>query len=54
VTFDAVDGGTEVTLTHVGWGDREDGGSARLSYDTGWDVVLGRLVDSLGVLSRSW
>ncbi|HEY5727859.1 MAG TPA: SRPBCC domain-containing protein [Acidimicrobiia bacterium] len=47
VAFGPVEGGTEVTLTHAGWGYREDGRSARLGYDTGWDIVLGRFAGSL-------
>ncbi|RZT19949.1 uncharacterized protein YndB with AHSA1/START domain [Kribbella sp. VKM Ac-2569] len=45
VTFDATDGGTQVQLVHSGWENRGDGGRARLSYDTGWDYVLGKYVE---------
>ncbi|MGW6201099.1 SRPBCC domain-containing protein [Kribbella sp. NPDC055110] len=45
VTFDATDGGTQVQLVHSGWERRGDGGRARLSYDTGWDFVLGKYVE---------
>jgi hypothetical protein len=30
---------------HSGWERRGDGGRARLSYDTGWDYVLGKYVE---------
>jgi uncharacterized protein YndB with AHSA1/START domain len=45
VTFDATDDGTQVQLVHSGWERRDDGGRARLSYDTGWDYVLGKYVE---------
>jgi hypothetical protein len=32
---------TTVTLTHSGWERRADGAKARLSYDSGWETVLG-------------
>ena len=32
---------TVVALTHSGWDRRADGAEARLSYDSGWEVVLG-------------
>ena len=32
---------TVVALTHSGWDRRADGAAARLSYDFGWEVVLG-------------
>jgi hypothetical protein len=34
-------GVTVVTLTHSGWERRTDGARARLSYDSGWEPVLG-------------
>lgn len=43
VCFEPDDGGTVVRLTHDGWAHRGDGEAARLGYDTGWDLVLGRL-----------
>jgi uncharacterized protein YndB with AHSA1/START domain len=45
VTFTATGDGTEVQLVHSGWERRGDGARARLSYDTGWDYVLGKFVD---------
>jgi uncharacterized protein YndB with AHSA1/START domain len=42
VSFTAIDGGTEVELVHTGWERRPDGVRARISYDTGWDYVLGQ------------
>lgn len=41
VAFDAVDGGTEVTLVHTGWANRRDDDDLHARYVTGWDVVLG-------------
>ena len=48
VTFTTSGDGTEVTLVHSGWEHRGDGGRARLSYDTGWDYVLGKYVEFAG------
>lgn len=45
VRFSPRDGGTLVELTHTGWHRRPDGTDARSSYDTGWDLVLGRYID---------
>jgi uncharacterized protein YndB with AHSA1/START domain len=45
VTFTATGDATEVQLVHSGWERRGDGARARLSYDTGWDYVLGKFVD---------
>jgi len=42
VRFREVAGGTEVELTHVGWGVRADGPAARDNYDSGWELVLAR------------
>lgn len=40
--------GTRVELEHRGWESVAEGGpEKRASYDTGWDVVLGRYVDRL-------
>ena len=47
VSFEAVDGGTRLTLVHTGWERRHDGDRMRGSYDSGWDVVLGRYADAL-------
>jgi len=44
VDFEPDGGGTVVRLTHDGWLSRGDGDAARLGYDTGWDLVLGRFV----------
>jgi hypothetical protein len=44
VEFRAVEGGTEVVLTHSAWeefGDR--GAGLRDRYDTGWNLVFERL-----------
>lgn len=44
VTFRAVEGGTEILLTHSMWEEfGEDGVRLRDQYDGGWDVVLKRL-----------
>ena len=32
---------TVVELTHSGWERRSDGATARLGYDSGWEIVLG-------------
>jgi len=45
VTFTPTGDGTEVQLVHSGWERRGDGARARLSYDTGWDYVLGKFVE---------
>ncbi|TDW66423.1 SRPBCC domain-containing protein [Kribbella pratensis] len=45
VTFTPTGDGTEVQLVHSGWERRGDGARARLSYDTGWDYVLGKYVE---------
>ena len=42
VTFERVEDGTLVTLTHSGWDNRPDGLRARRGYGPGWDFVLGR------------
>ncbi|GAA2837514.1 SRPBCC domain-containing protein [Kribbella solani] len=47
VTFTPTAAGTEVRLVHSGWEHRGDGARARLSYDTGWDYVLGKYVEHL-------
>jgi DNA-binding transcriptional ArsR family regulator len=44
VKFLAVEGGTEVVLTHTAWEEFGEAGSAlRDRYDTGWDLVIERL-----------
>ena len=43
VTFAPRAGDTLVTLVHSGWASRPDGERARISYDSGWDVVLAPL-----------
>lgn len=48
-TFEAVDGGTRLTLVQTGWelmGD--EAMELRDGYDSGWEIVLGRYVASLG------
>ena len=47
VRFHPSDGGTEVMLTHEAWDAREDGSTARDSYDRGWEVVLEGYVELL-------
>jgi uncharacterized protein YndB with AHSA1/START domain len=42
VRFEAVDGGTRVTLVHTGWDARPDAGRARDAYRSGWVPVLDR------------
>jgi uncharacterized protein YndB with AHSA1/START domain len=39
---------TVVALTHSGWDRRADGAAARLSYDSGWEVVLGAYGSTAG------
>lgn len=44
VTFRAVQGATEVVLTHSAWEEfGEEGATLRERYDTGWDLVFERL-----------
>lgn len=50
VTFRAVEGGTEVVLTHSAWEEfGEEGSALRDRYDTGWDLVFERLEEHAGV-----
>jgi uncharacterized protein YndB with AHSA1/START domain len=42
VDFRAEGSGTRVTLTHSGWESREDAAAARLSYEGGWEGLLGQ------------
>jgi len=43
VTFEAVQGGTQVVLIHAGWETLgEKALSTREGYDSGWDYVLGK------------
>ncbi|MPV36166.1 SRPBCC domain-containing protein [Georgenia subflava] len=44
VRFTETADGTRVQLRHTGWEHRQDGGTARRAYDTGWDMVLGHYV----------
>jgi hypothetical protein len=44
VRFAPENGGTRVELEHRGW--EKSGPEGRSSYDTGWDTVLGRLVEA--------
>ncbi|HEX6255519.1 MAG TPA: metalloregulator ArsR/SmtB family transcription factor [Euzebyales bacterium] len=47
VRFSAVDGGTRVDLRHDGWEELGDvAADRRAGYDTGWEPVLDRFVDS--------
>jgi uncharacterized protein YndB with AHSA1/START domain len=46
VTFQAVENGTRLTLTHRGWEQSVPETQARYAgYVTGWDLVLGSYVD---------
>jgi uncharacterized protein YndB with AHSA1/START domain len=48
VRFAPEGAGTRVELEHRGWEAVAEGGAdKRASYDTGWDVVLGKYVDRL-------
>jgi DNA-binding MarR family transcriptional regulator len=48
ITFRQTAEGTEMTLVHDGWAARgSDGDRMRQSYDTGWDIVLGRIPGSV-------
>jgi len=47
VRFSETADGTRVHLRHTGWETRDDGAAARAGYDSGWDAVLGRYVESL-------
>jgi uncharacterized protein YndB with AHSA1/START domain len=48
VRFVADGTGTRVEVEHRGWEALVEGGAEkRASYDTGWDVVLGKYVDRL-------
>lgn len=50
ITFRSTTEGTEVTLVHDGWTARgEDWRGMRDNYDTGWDLVLGRIPGSVVV-----
>ena len=39
-------GSTAVRLVHSGWERRPDGASARESYDSGWEPVIGRFAET--------
>ena len=46
VTFTSVEDGTELRLEHRAWEEfGEQGETIREGYETGWDLVLGRLSD---------
>lgn len=48
ITFRQTTEGTELTLVHDGWEARgDDAERMRQSYDTGWDLVLGRVPGSV-------
>jgi uncharacterized protein YndB with AHSA1/START domain len=46
VSFEATSSGTRVRLEHSGW--ERVGAAGRTSYDTGWDLVLGRYETAAG------
>ncbi|MFN2526472.1 MAG: SRPBCC domain-containing protein [Actinomycetota bacterium] len=47
VVFERVEGGTAVALEHRGWESlREDALEVRGNYEAGWDLVLGRFLES--------
>ena len=48
VTFEPAGESTVVTLTHSGWEALEGGAGIRRNYDSGWDLVLARLVAAAG------
>jgi uncharacterized protein YndB with AHSA1/START domain len=54
VTFEAVDGGTRITITHAGFGDGPEWGDAFESHSLGWSEALADLVLYLtqGVVAR--
>jgi uncharacterized protein YndB with AHSA1/START domain len=45
-------GSTVVQLIHSGWERRSDGVSARESYDSGWDPVVGYFAEAAARLAR--
>ena len=50
ITFRQTADGTELTLVHDGWEARgADAPAMRESYETGWDLVLGRMPGSVRV-----
>jgi len=54
ITFRQTAEGTEVTLVHDGWEARgADAQGMRQSYETGWDLVLGRVPGSVPVEART-
>jgi uncharacterized protein YndB with AHSA1/START domain len=54
VTFETVDGGTRITVTHAGFGDGPDWGDSFESHSLGWSGAIADLVLYLeqGVVSR--
>ena len=48
IRFTAEGAGTRVDLEHRGWERLTEPAEARKSYNTGWDLVLGRYVDRAG------
>lgn len=44
VTFESVDGGTRITITHAGFGDGAEWGDSRASHSLGWDEAIADLV----------
>jgi uncharacterized protein YndB with AHSA1/START domain len=54
ITFRSTAEGIEVTLVHDGWEARGEGArEMRDNYDTGWDLVLGRIPGSIPVELRT-
>ena len=48
VEFAAESGGTRVRLVHGGWETlRDDAAGTRTSYDSGWELVLGRFTGAV-------
>lgn len=55
MTLEPVDGGTQVTLDHVGFGESEDWEKAYAYFTRAWQkIVLPRLVDVAENGPRSW
>ncbi|MFE7408458.1 SRPBCC domain-containing protein [Isoptericola sp. NPDC057559] len=50
VTFRPDGSGTVVELAHSGWARRADGDRARVSYGSGWRLVLGAFAERAGTL----
>lgn len=48
VEFADVGGGTEVTLTHLGFGEGEAWDQTLEYFQNAWDIVLGKFAENLG------